>query len=73
MSIRPTIAERVAAARRIPEETCYPGVVTYRAPTIEELNAAEIEEAEWRANENAHIRHQQNAQLFDGLRGRDDR
>ena len=68
MAIKSTIAERVAMARRIPESTCYPGITTYRLPTL-----AELEEQEAADREREERRDLENAQLFDYLRGRDDR
>lgn len=43
MSIRSTIAERIASGRRVAEATCYPGVITYRDMTLEELRREEFE------------------------------
>lgn len=44
MSIRQTIAERIATGRRVATATCYPNVLTYRDMTVEELRREEFEE-----------------------------
>jgi hypothetical protein len=44
MSIRPTIVERIANGRRVAVATCYPGIITYRDETFEEMRRREFEE-----------------------------
>lgn len=62
MSIKPTIAQRIAMARRIPESTIYPGIMTYRPPTLAELEQQEAED-----RESQERRDLENAQLI-GIR-----